>query len=165
MSHRAEIPGSVDLFHLHCRQPGRYPFLLQSVAGHPQSGRYDILFAWPREALAAGRGDDDFFAELSVRFARERMAASEPDLPFAGGWFLLLGYEAARWIEPRLRLPDSPFRLPDALSVRCTAAAIHDRERGTTHLFAEHDPAQLRELCRDVEYHINNELQDIDKKI
>ena len=51
MAHRATIAGPADLFALHRLAPADYPFLLQSAAGHPQSGRYDILFAEPGEFL------------------------------------------------------------------------------------------------------------------
>jgi len=58
-------------------------------------------------------------------------------LPFLGGWFLFLGYESAQWIETSLRLPKSPFRLPDFLAVRCSGAIINDRERGVAVLVSE----------------------------
>ena len=64
MNYRAEVLGLVDLFSLHKHRPQRYPFLLQSVAGHPLSGRYDIHFAFPQQALKPQPGVD-FFAELS----------------------------------------------------------------------------------------------------
>ena len=166
MSLRAEIAGSIDLFEVHRQAPERYPFLLQSVAGHPQSGRYDILFAFPGRSLAAqAAAGGDFFGELSRAIREEATLCAAPELPFCGGWFLLLGYEAARFVEPSLRLPASPHRLPDALAVRCTAAAIHDRQRGVTTLLAERDPAQLEQLRRDVDKYFNNDLQDIDLKL
>jgi anthranilate synthase component I len=144
---RATHPGPADLFALHRLAPDDYPFLLQSVAGHAQSGRWDILFAFPEGHLA---GDSaEFFDELSAAAAREP-AAAEGELPFTGGWFLLIGYEAARHIEPRLRLPASPFALPDLLAVRCPAAAIHDHARNETHLLAERDAGQLARLRRDL---------------
>ena len=176
--------GPVDLFELHRLAPRDYPFLLQSVAGHSLSGRYDILFAFPAAHLAFQEGrlsasdgvpqqGQDFFATLTAWAARESRQAEEGErphpttgsrcagegrwpaadgsrLPFIGGWFLLLGYEAARLIESRLRIPNSPFKLPDALAVRCPAAAIYDRERGETHLLAEQDPVQLQRLEQDL---------------
>src|SRR3546814_13747422 len=48
---RAELPQAVDLLALHRQHPRLFPFLLQSVAGHPRSGRWDILFAFPQQAL------------------------------------------------------------------------------------------------------------------
>lgn len=148
---RAEHPGTPDLFALHRLAPERYPFLLESVAGHPLAGRYDILFAFPGAALEVGRdglGHAAFFERLNQAYDAERCAPA-PGLPFCGGWFLLLGYEAARGVEARLQLPDSPFRLPDALAVRCTAALIVDRAAGRTVLLAESEAAQLEQLRQD----------------
>jgi anthranilate synthase component 1 len=159
---RATLAGPVDLLALHRLAPADYPFLLQSVAGHTLSGRYDILFAFPSAHLTC-RGAEvsgsagvpragDFFNSLSAWAMQSGAPGSSPsdDLPFIGGWFLLLGYEMAGQIEPRLRLPGSPFRLPDALAVRCPAAVIYDRERQQTHLLAENDAAQLRRLENDL---------------
>ncbi|MEW6168340.1 MAG: aminodeoxychorismate synthase component I [Pseudomonadota bacterium] len=155
------ISASVDLLLLHERFPERYPFLLESVAGHPQSGRWDILFADPGAALV-GRRDgiegpgargaaDNFFDALDRWVRAEGSSAPVADLPYAGGWFVLLGYEAARWVEPRLgTLPDSPHALPDALAVRCHAAILRDRERGVLHLLAERGAAQLERLRADL---------------
>ena len=150
---RAELTGKLDLLALHRRAPERYPFLLESVAGHPLAGRYDILFAFPQQALETGRdglGHAAFFDRLNTEAARERCAPVH-GLPFCGGWFLLLGYEAARGVETRLQLPDAPYRLPDALAVRCTAAVIVDRESGRSLLLAESDPSQLQQLQADCE--------------
>jgi anthranilate synthase component I len=161
MSYRAEVAGTVDLFELHRHWPERYPFLLQSVAGHPLAGRYDLLFAGVEDWITAVPGID-FFAEISRRAAAlPQLPAS--DLPFVGGWFVLLGYEAARWVEPRLRLPPSPFRVPDALAVRCTAVLIYDRQARQCHLLAERDEAQLAELRRDLATCANIAAQGFDK--
>ena len=148
---RAEITGKLDLLSLHRLAPGRYPFLLESVAGHPLAGRYDILCAFPQQSLETGHDGLDhagFFDRLDAESARERCAPTH-GLPFCGGWFLLLGYEAARGVETRLQLPDSPYRLPDSLAVRCTAAVIVDRESDRTVLVVEGDPAQLEQLQLD----------------
>ena len=135
--HRKTLAGPADLFALHRHAPAAYPFLLQSLAGHPQSGRYDILFAAPGETLVAA-DSPDFFEALTAAAAREPAEPAEPagELPFCGGWFLLLGYEAAGRIEPRLRLPPSPHALPDALAVRCRGAIVRDhvREIGRAHV-------------------------------
>ncbi|TXH03541.1 MAG: aminodeoxychorismate synthase component I [Nevskiaceae bacterium] len=161
MNNRAERIGAVDLFALHRQHPQRYPFLLQSVAGHPVSGRYDILFAFP-ETTETLIGAAAFFSQLTERFLEARIGAAG-DLPFVGGWFLYLGYEAAGHIEPRLRLPGSPHRWPNALAVRCTGAAIYDRSLGVTHLVAERGREQLQTLQRDLESSINNTIQDTEK--
>jgi anthranilate synthase component 1 len=147
MVHRATIAEPADLLALHRHAPADYPFLLQSLAGHPQSGRYDILFGAPGAVLSS---DDtpDFFGALDAAAARER-TEPEGELPFCGGWFLLLGYEGAGRIEPRLRLPRAPHALPDLLAVRCGAAIIRDHARGEVHGVAE-DAAALARLGRDL---------------
>lgn len=153
---RAELPQTVDLLALHRQQPRLFPFLLQSVAGHPRSGRWDILFAFPQQELLLRDGaltssqsglDEatDFFAALDAWTASEPSLTRDP-LPFCGGWFFYLGYEAAQVVEPSLQLPRSPFALPDALAVRCPAAIVHDRESGRSYAVAEHGQAQLDAL-------------------
>lgn len=159
--HRARHAGAIDLLDLHQSAPSRYPFLLQSAAGHPDSGRYDILFAFPSGHLKVQDGQlsatavpdaagDDFFSRLSAWAAEERDLAADSDLPFHGGWFVFLGYEMAGHVEPRLRLPTSPFSFPDALAVRCPAAIIHDRQEHATWLLAERDAGQLRQMESDI---------------
>ncbi|MDP3294277.1 MAG: aminodeoxychorismate synthase component I [Nevskia sp.] len=142
------LPGSVDLLALHRRFPERYPFLLQSVASHPQAGRYDLLFAFPEDAIEARAGDADFFAALDAA-ASSLPRTADHGLPFVGGWFLLTGYEAVRWVEPRLRLPISPYRLPDALAVRCSGAIIVDRVAGTALGLSESASASIRQMEQD----------------
>lgn len=142
------LPASVDLLALHRQFPERYPFLLQSVASHPQAGRYDLLFAFPEDAIEARAGDADFFAALDAA-ASSLPRTADHGLPFSGGWFLLAGYEAVRWVEPRLRLPISPYRLPDALAVRCTGAIIVDRVAGTVLGLSESSSAALRQMEQD----------------
>lgn len=142
------LPASVDLLALHRRFPERYPFLLQSVAAHPQAGRYDLLFAFPEDAIEARVGDADFFSALDGAAASRAKSAAQ-DLPYVGGWFLLAGYEAVRWVEPRLRLPASPHRLPDALAVRCPCAIIVDRVAGTALGLSESSNAALKQMVQD----------------
>ncbi|NKF23131.1 aminodeoxychorismate synthase component I [Solimonas marina] len=151
---RAELAQAADLLALHRQHPRLFPFLLQSVAGHPRSGRWDILFAGPGAALRldaaglqrpAGVDGADFFSALDD-WAAQSGPMSRDALPFCGGWFLYLGYEAVRDVEPTLRLPPSPYPLPDALAVRCTAAIVHDRETGASYAVSERSAAQLDEL-------------------
>jgi anthranilate synthase component 1 len=145
--HRVTVAGSADLFALHRAAPADYPFLLQSLAGHPQSGRYDILFGAPGEVLSSA-DTPDFFGALDRAAARERIAPAD-DLPFCGGWFLLLGYEGVGLIERRLHLPRSPYALPDLLAVRCGAAVVRDHLRGEVHLVGD-SAAAVERLRHDV---------------
>ena len=154
MSLRVEVSGCVDLFEVHRRDPQTFPFLLESVAGHPQAGRFDILFGFPAERLTGRAG----FESLSASRPVPQESPSNTELPFVGGWFLMLGYEFAKWIEPSLRLPPAPFRLPDFLAVRCPAAIICDRQRGVTTLVSESDPYLINHMKNTLHGTDNNEL-------
>jgi anthranilate synthase component 1 len=116
---------------VHAAAPQRYPALLESSAPHRSAGRYDILLAGPGETLV-GKA---FLNALEMRWRRERRAPTQQRLPFAGGWFVYLGYELAAEIEPTLSLPPSPA--PLAFAQRMHGAAIYEHAQQTTWLIAE----------------------------
>jgi len=146
--HKRTLHGRRDLLAPAAAFPERYPGLLQSVTQGSAQARYDILFAFPQDSLtlcADGRLRDGHGVERTGRFLdalddawkAERLARGEADdLPFHGGWLLLLAYELAGDIEPRLRLR-MPEAIPVALAVRCPAAIVVDHERHRTVLIAE----------------------------
>lgn len=119
------------LLGVHAAQPQRYPALLESSAQHPTVGRYDILLAGAGETIMGNA----FLATLEAHWQRERQAAVEQSVPFAGGWFIYLGYELAAEIEPTLCLPQSPA--PPAFAQRVHGAAIYDHVEQATWLIAE----------------------------
>ncbi len=145
--HRRTLAGRRDLLAPAASFPGRYPCLLESVVHGTAQSRYDILFAFPRERLSlhadGGLRDDGgsvrgerFLDALDAAWRAERLPPEHDDLPFHGGWVLLLTYELAGEIEPTLKL-QPPSTLPLALAVRCPAAAIVDHLRNCTILVAE----------------------------
>ncbi|HWX67438.1 MAG TPA: aminodeoxychorismate synthase component I [Rhodanobacter sp.] len=145
--HRRILAGRRDLLAPAASFPERYPCLLESVVHGTAQSRYDILFAFPREHLtlhADGRLCDDagtprtgrFLDALDAAWQAERLPPADDELPFHGGWVLLLAYELAAEIEPKLNLRP-PVALPVALAVRCPAAAIVDHARDCTILVAE----------------------------
>jgi len=158
------LAGMRDLLPLAAADPQRYPGLLESAAQGPHA-RYDILFAFPRDALTLhrdgrvrdGQGADQgtkFLEALDAAWQSERTAATRaripassprpPALPFTGGWLLYLSYELGAEIEPRLRLPAAPdAAMPVALALRCPAAIVVDRIDRHTHLVAEQGSAML----------------------
>jgi anthranilate synthase component I len=119
------------LLGMHAAAPQRYGALFESSAPHPTVGRYDILLAGPGETVVGTA----FLNSLELRWQRERRAPTECDVPFAGGWFIYLGYELAGEIEPTLHLPQSPA--PLAFAQRMHGAAIYDHATQTTWLVAE----------------------------
>ena len=117
---------------LHARDPARYPVLLDSAATGGALGRFSLLMAAPGERLMLDR-------DGRPRRARARRAVLRtPECvvagrtvdrrrrspwPFAGGWFLYLGYElaargrtdAAACRRRRCRLSPWPWRMRAAL--------------------------------------------------
>jgi 4-amino-4-deoxychorismate synthase (2-amino-4-deoxychorismate-forming) component I len=139
---RADAPAR--LLALHARDCVRFPAFLDSAATGGALGRFSILLAAPGEQLVLradgsveGPGNGSRFCErLDDWWRAERGAGPPVPWPFAGGWFLYLGYELAGEIEPTLRLPPSPLPLV-ALAWRMRAALVHDHASGRTVVFAE----------------------------
>jgi anthranilate synthase component 1 len=132
--------GKPDLLGLAHARPDRYPGLLESVAEGGTAARWDILFAFPEAVIeqAYGATGERFLDRLDAAWRREHAPGFvERELPFRGGWLVLLGYELAAECEPRLVLPGPADGLPSALALRCPAAILHDRRDDATLLVAE----------------------------
>jgi anthranilate synthase component 1 len=135
-----ELPAVSDaserLLALHGRDPAFYPALLDSAA-NGVLGRFSLLVAGPGERLELARGTrltgpgegNRFCGRLNAWWRAERGPPPPSPWPFAGGWFLYLGYELAAEVEPTLTLPESPFELV-AAAVRVPAAILHDHATG-----------------------------------
>jgi anthranilate synthase component 1 len=126
--------------------PARYPHLLKSTA----PGRYDILFAFPGASLVLGSdgkltapaavslSGNDFLATFDNWWEKHRAAVSDKGgMPFAGGWFVYLGYELVAQIETCLRLPLADKLLPTAVATRFKTAVMVDHETGMTRIIGE----------------------------
>jgi len=143
-----ELPSAGDplrrMLALHARHPDRYPVLLESAATGSPLGHHSLLLAAPAEQLQlddsgrlAGPGRGDRFCErLDDWWRTEPKAAPPAPWPFAGGWFLYLGYELAGEVEPTLHLPPSPFPVV-ACGWRMRAVLAHDHLTGRTAAIAE----------------------------
>jgi anthranilate synthase component 1 len=143
-----EIPPPADpagrMLALHAAFAHRYPVLLDSAAAGTPLGRFSLLLAAPGERLtldAAGNlegpGSGSGFCDRLNAWWREQLAEAPPaPWPFAGGWFVYLGYELACEIEPTLRLPRSPLPLV-ACAWRMRAAWLHDHLTGRSVIVAE----------------------------
>ena len=153
------LPGALaarfDLLQLHRLNAARYPHFLESAARGGNQARFDILFAFPGDTLTL-RADGRLTGVESIARKRDKGFLSTFDRwwgqamfpapvtmeigavpPFTGGWFLYLGYELAREIEPTLDLPAAPGDFPTAFAARFPAAAIRDHESGVVTLVAE----------------------------
>ena len=142
------------LLELAARHPERYPVLLDSAAEGALS-QVSLLAALPRGALwLDARGGlhttgslpplaaPDFLGALDGhwRHAGQGSAARPASLPFAGGWFVYLGYELALQVEPSLAAWWPPASAVDArpvaVALRIPAALLQDAT-GKSWLVAE----------------------------
>ncbi|ULQ46257.1 aminodeoxychorismate synthase component I [Flagellatimonas centrodinii] len=142
MSFIAQASVDKDLFDLHSSQTSAFPFLLESVAGHPRSGRFDLLLGRPEQVIQAG----DPFAALDAAARSTPPIPPHPLLPFLGGWLVFLGYEAARWVEPSVVFHPRPVGHADAWLARCCNAVLRDRRLGQVYAVSEHSLADAEAL-------------------
>ena len=153
------LPGalaqSFDLLQLHRLNAARYPHLLESAARGGVQARFDILFAFPGETLTLTcdgrltgadhieRKRDKGFLSTFDRWWGQAMFPAPVTMEigsvplFTGGWFIYLGYELAREIEPTLDFPAAPGDFPIAFATRFPAAVIRDHDSGEVTLVAE----------------------------
>ncbi len=147
---REGLASSPDLLALHRADPDGWPFLLASTAGADHLGRWSLLLRHdgPTLQLSAageltGPGDTPGFLNRLRDWAAELPAPAGDvlDSPFCGGWFVYLGYELVREIEPKLKLAAAGDRLPVAYAARCPSAVLLDHRTGQGWLVAENQQA------------------------
>ena len=136
----------------------RNSFLLESVVGGERFGRYSFI-GLPSRTLLRATGARveivtdghvvetfdgnplDFIASYQQRFK----VALRPDLPrFCGGLAGYFGYDAVRYIEPKLAATHKPGGLntPDILLLQCEELAVIDNLSGRLYLIVYADPGQ-----------------------
>ncbi len=133
-------------------------FLLESVVGGERFGRYSFIglpartvlraTGFQTEVLTDGQVVEtalgnplDFIAQYQQRFK----VALQPGLPrFCGGLAGYFGYDAVRYIEPKLAHTELPGGLgtPDILLLQCEELAVIDNLSGRLHLIIYADPSQ-----------------------
>jgi len=133
-------------------------FLLESVVGGERFGRYSFIglpartlvraSGWVTEVVTDGQVVErhegnplDFVAAYQARFK----VALQPGLPrFCGGLAGYFGYDAVRWIEPRLARgwKAGGIGTPDLLLLQCEELAVIDNLSGRLYLIVYADPAQ-----------------------
>ncbi len=132
-------------------------FLLESVVGGERFGRYSFIglpartrlqaTGWTTQVVTDDRVVEthegnplDFVAAYQGRFK----VALSPGLPrFCGGLAGYFGYDAVRWIEPRLAKTSKPGGLdtPDLLLLQTEELAVIDNLSGRLYLIVYADPA------------------------
>lgn len=133
-------------------------FLLESVVGGERFGRYSFIglpartllrsHRFTTEVVTEGRVVEthegnplDFIATYQQRFR----VALRPGLPrFCGGLAGYFGYDAVRYIEPKLAgtWKEGGLETPDILLLQCEELAVIDNLSGRLYLIVYADPGQ-----------------------
>ncbi|MBX3645544.1 MAG: anthranilate synthase component I [Rubrivivax sp.] len=137
---------------------GKYSFLLESVVGGERFGRYSFIGLPARTLLRAigfrtevvtdgevvevHEGNPlDTIADYQKRFK----VALRPGLPrFCGGLAGYFGYDAVRYIEPKLAATQKTGGIdtPDILLLQCEELAVIDNLSGRLYLIVYANPAE-----------------------
>ena len=153
-----ETPLSLYLKLAYGQGQGRYSFLLESVVGGERFGRYSFIGLPARTLLRASgfttevvtdgavveahEGNPlDFIAAYQARFK----VALRPGLPrFCGGLAGYFGYDAVRYIEPKLAKTwkSGGIDTPDILLLQCEELAVIDNLSGRLYLIVYANPAE-----------------------
>jgi anthranilate synthase component I len=143
---------------------GRRSFLLESVVGGERFGRYSFIglpartllrsFGFSTEVVSddhvseTHHGDPlEFIQEYQQRFR----VALRPGLPrFCGGLAGYFGYDAVRFIEPRLAKfqKRDDVGTPDVMLLQCEELAVIDNLSGRLYLIVYTDPRQAESFAR-----------------
>jgi len=154
------VSGFPDLVDLYSLNSQRYPHLLESVAQGNTQSQFDILFAFPGKTLeldAAGLTAIDgrsvpgtFLDNLSSLWSQSvQVQSTECPLPFYGGWFVYLGYELVRQIEPSVSSIPASRIGPVAMAQRFKAAVIRSHQSRQTYVVWEPGHDDLAEAIID----------------
>ncbi|PIM54455.1 anthranilate synthase component I [Roseateles chitinivorans] len=138
--------------------PGRHSFLLESVVGGERFGRYSFIGLPARTVLKSEgpvtrvlrdgaviethEGDPLAFIEA---YQQRFKVALRPGMPrFCGGLAGYFGYDAVRYIEPRLAqtTPEGGLPTPDVMLLQCEELAVIDNLSGKLYLIVYADPGQ-----------------------
>ncbi len=137
----------------------RDSYLLESVIGGERFGRYSIVGLPARERLevcgtrvtltrdgsTVDTGEhDDPLPYIDAYLASFRAAPLASKLRFGGGLAGYFGYDAVRYVEPRLRRPakPDPLGLPDIRLLLSEELAVVDNLSGKLHLIVYADPSR-----------------------
>jgi anthranilate synthase component I len=136
----------------------RHSFLLESVVGGERFGRYSFIGLPAKTLLRASRfrtevvsdgvvveTDDGNPLDFIARYQQRFKVALRPGLPrFCGGLAGYFGYDAVRYIEPKLAQTWKPGGLdvPDILLLQTEELAVIDNLSGRLYLIVYADPGQ-----------------------
>ena len=128
-----EEVSSFELSDLQNTNIDQYPFLIESVNSNDDN-HYSILFAFPQEKIISKFNDETKFLDIfPTHIAKDKIT----NLPFTGGWFVFLGYELIKQIEPVLASQLKDPIIPLAIATRIPTCVIFDHQKNQTIIFDE----------------------------
>jgi anthranilate synthase component 1 len=153
-----ETPLSLYLKLAYASGQGRHSFLLESVVGGERFGRYSFI-GLPASTLLRVRGfttevvtdgqvvesHEGNPLEFIEAYQQRFKVALRPGLPrFCGGLAGYFGYDAVRYIEPRLAKTwkSGGLGTPEILLLQCEELAVIDNLSGRLYLIVYADPRQ-----------------------
>jgi anthranilate synthase component 1 len=159
-----ETPLSLYLKLAHAERGGTHSFLLESVVGGERFGRYSFIGLPARTQLRVQAGVTEVLRDNRVietlagnpldaiaAYQQRFKVALRPGMPrFCGGLAGYFGYDAVRYIEPRLAAsaPPDSLGLPDILLLLTDELAVIDNLTGKLYLIVYADPAQPEAYTR-----------------
>ena len=136
----------------------KYSFLLESVVGGERFGRYSFIGLPARTLLRANRFTTEVVTDGAVverhegnpldfidSYRQRFKVALRPGLPrFCGGLAGYFGYDAVRYIEPKLAKTwkDGGIGTPEIQLLQCEELAVIDNLSGRLYLIVYADPSQ-----------------------
>ena len=133
--------------------------MLDSAAPGPL-GEYSLLLRFDGVQLCkhsdgslTGPGNgDSFLSRLNDWYLQEKNPQQIKGIsPFAGGWFVYLGYELAAEIEPKVRYPEADDGFPIAFASRCPAVIFSTPDQPGVLQLAAEDQALLEQMRTEIE--------------
>ena len=137
---------------------GRFSFLLESVVGGERFGRYSFIGLPARTVLRSAGMSTQISRDGAVvethagnplnfieAYQQRFKVALPPGLPrFCGGLAGYFGYDAVRYIEPKLAKTEKTGGLntPDVMLLQCEELAVIDNLSGRLYLIVYADPAE-----------------------
>lgn len=104
---------------------------------------WSVLVAFPAATLKAVPGGDNSLPVLDAALQDRLLFPDQSfsDLPFMSGALGFVGYETAHFFEPSLKLPASPFSLPDMHFGFYDAAGLFSRKRRQAYIAGRSESA------------------------
>ncbi|MDY0745139.1 anthranilate synthase component I [Paucibacter sp. R3-3] len=140
------------------RGSGRNSFLLESVVGGERFGRYSFIGLPARTVLKSHGSRTEVFQDGRIiethegnpldfieAYQQRFRVAMRPGMPrFCGGLAGYFGYDAVRYIEPKLAKTEKSGGLdtPDVMLLQCEELAVIDNLSGRLYLIVYADPGQ-----------------------